>query len=298
MAAVDSLLASRIPTEVVIADNGLPPETAADLRARSTTVVVMGSNLGFGAAINRAARGAAGDVLVTLNDDVHPAADFVEQLTAPFAHGSDVVAGVLLDEKQPGLIETAGIEIDAALSPYDYLQGEPVARLEDPLAAPFAPCGGAAAFRRSVFVDAEGFDDGFFAYGEDLDLAIRLRHAGAQFALAPAARALHASSSTLGYQSLAKATLVGYSRGYLLRKYGVLSRPRTAVRAVGAETAASLVLLSRHHSFAPARARVRGWRSCRVSAAPPPASAATVDLFDGLRRRYVRSNRGRPSAVS
>jgi len=291
--AVDLLLSSTIPTEVVVADNGLPAATVAGLRAARAAVVPMGANLGFGAAVNRAAQAAEGDVLVVLNDDVSPRPAFVERLTSPLANGADVVAGILVDEARPDVIETAGIEIDAALSPYDYLQGEPVARLEEPLAPPLGPCGGAAAYRTSAFRAVGGFDEGFFAYGEDLDLAIRLRLAGASFGFARDATATHVASQTLGYHSLAKATLVGYSRGYLLRKYGVLRRPRLAARALGVELAASVVLLARHRSLAPGAARVRGWRGCRVTAPPPPSSAATVGLVDGLRRRYARSNRGR-----
>jgi GT2 family glycosyltransferase len=294
VSAVTSVLAAQsVPTEVIVADNGLPRAAVDELRSVGANVRQMEANLGFGAAVNRAVDASTGDVLVVMNDDVTPVDGFIERLVEPLGHGADVVAGVLVEEGRPDVIETAGIEIDAALSPYDYLQGEPVSRLDERLEPPLAPCGGAIAFTRSAFLEVGGFDEGFFAYGEDLDLAIRLRHAGARFALAPDARALHASSSTLGYQSLAKARLVGYSRGYLLRKYGVLGNPRSALRAVAVEAAASLILLSRHRSFAPAYARIEGWRSCRTTAPAPPRSAVTVGLVDGLRRRYARSNRGR-----
>jgi len=285
--------APSVPAEVLVADNGLPPRMVDALASAGASIVAMGTNRGFGAAVNRAAAAASGDVLVVLNDDETPGDDFAARIAAPLANGSDMVAGVLLSDRDPSVIETAGIEIDAAVSPYDYLHGEPTSRLDEPLRPPFAPCGGAAAYRMAAFREVGGFDEGFFAYGEDLDLAIRLRHAGAACALAPDARALHASSSTLGYGSLAKAILVGYSRGYLLRKYGVLRRPRTAARALAVEAAASGVLLARHRSLAPAGARIRGWRSCRVNAPPPPPGAATVAVLDGLRRRYARSNRGR-----
>ncbi|HEV2059713.1 MAG TPA: glycosyltransferase family 2 protein [Solirubrobacteraceae bacterium] len=164
--------------------------------------------------------------------------------------------------------------------------------------APFGPSGGAAAYRLSAFLEVGGFDENFFAYCEDVDLAIRLRAAGGTCALAPRARALHAASGTLGYRSLAKANLVGFSRGYLLRKYGVLRDLRSAPAALAIETVAVLLLARQHRSLRPGIARVRGWRSCDARATPPPRSEITVDLLDAWRRRYVRARMTTSTAAS
>jgi hypothetical protein len=197
---------------------------------------------------------------------------------------------VLLRADRPEVIESAGIQLDAALGPHDYLQGESVFRLGDAVTPPVGPCGGAAGFRIDAFRSVGGFDEGFFAYCEDADLALRLRGAGARCALAPGARARHLGSGTLGYASLEKAKLVGYSRGYLIRKYGVLTRPRSALLACGGEAAAAVALGVRHRSLEPARARIRGWRSCRVRA-EAPTDQFTVGPLDAFRRRLARSRR-------
>ncbi len=275
--------------ELVVADNGLAPGTRSLLDETPAQVVTMGSNLGFGAAINRAAGMARADVLVVLNDDIDPLPGFLDALVAPLAEGAGMVAGVLLQERSPGLIETAGVELDRTLVGADYLQNAPVARLEEPLPPPFGPSGGAAAYPLAAFREVGGFDENFFAYFEDVDLAIRMRARGARCALAPLARALHAGSGTLGYRSLAKANLVGFSRGYLLRKYGVLRRPRAAPAALAGEAVAVLLLARQHRSLRPAVARVHGWRRCDVRAPPPPESDITIDLLDAWRRRFARS---------
>lgn len=275
--------------EVIVADNGLAPHTLSLLDQTPAKVVTMGRNLGFGAAINRVARMAVNDVLVVLNDDIEPLPGFLEELVAPLADGADMVAGVLLQERSPSLIETAGVVLDSTLVGADYLKNEPVTCLEKPLPPPFGPSGGAAAYRMTAFLETGGFDEGFFAYFEDVDLAIRLRAAGARSAIAPGARALHEGSGTLGYRSLAKANLVGFSRGYLLRKYGVLRGLRSGPAALAAEMVAVLLLARQHRSLRPAMARVRGWQSCHSRLPPPSGSDITVPLLDAWRRRYVRS---------
>jgi N-acetylglucosaminyl-diphospho-decaprenol L-rhamnosyltransferase len=291
---VHSLAIANGSLEVLVADNGLAETTRSLLRQTAAKVLTTGSNLGFGAAVNRAASIAEGDVLVVLNDDIEPQAGFLDELVEPFSRGADMVAGVLVQEQAPGLIETAGIELDRALIASDYLYNEPVSRLEEPLPPPLGPSGGAAAYRRTAFFEAGGFDENFFIYCEDVDLAIRLRAAGAACALAPRARAVHAGSGTVGYGSLAKANIVGFSRGYLLRKYGVLHSLRSGPPALLAETIAALLLARQHRSLQPARARIRGWRTCKTRSAPPQESDYTVSIVRALKKRLVRA-RGRAS---
>jgi GT2 family glycosyltransferase len=282
------------PAEVIVADNGLPAETVQALDPLGARVIPMGRNRGFGAAVNRAAREAAGPVLLVLNDDVTPLPGLIAALTGRCEDGAEMVAGVLLREERPGTIESAGVVVDATLGPHDHLYGEPLAVLEQPVLPPLGPCGGVAAYDLDAFVRAGGFDDGLFAYFEDVDLALRLHALGARCALAAEARALHAGSATLGYGSLEKARLVGYGRGYLLRKYGVLRRPLPAVTAFALEAGASLALVHRHRSIDPLLARIRGWQRCRTRAPWPGPGCITVRMRDGLGRRYARSRRFRP----
>ena len=289
MTLVEGLIASTgSRAEVIVADNGLPPAVSSNLRTAGATVLPMGRNLGFGAAVNRGVAASRGEFLVILNDDITCGDDFIPQLVEPLGNGSDMAAGVLLQELHPTRIDSAGIVIEETLLPHDYLRGEPSSRLDVSVPPPVGPCGGAAAYKRSAFEAAGGFDEGFFAYFEDVDLALRLNARGHKCALAPGARALHRGSGTLGYNSVAKARLVARSRGYLLRKYRVLARPRLALRTVPVEIGASAVLAARHRTLAPALEEIRGWRECRVRE-PMPLRLATVGFLEGARRRWTRS---------
>lgn len=292
-ATIEALLAGAgsATAEAVIADNGLPAGTLKALGEAGATVVSMGGNRGFGAAVNAAAHAASGRVLVVTNDDVEPLEGFVGRLAAPILAGrADVAAGVLLMAEDPGRVETAGLEIDAVLGAYDHLHALPAARL-GPGPAPLGPCGGAAAYSRETFLSLGGYDEGFFAYCEDVDLALRLRAAGARIELVTDARALHATSASTGYASLRKAEMVGESRGYLVRKYGVMRRPAAALRIMATEGLVSLELARRHRSLRPARARVSGYLRGARTAQVPDLGPGLVPWREGFRRRYARSTR-------
>jgi N-acetylglucosaminyl-diphospho-decaprenol L-rhamnosyltransferase len=288
-----SLASDGVDVEVIVVDNGMPPEAADAVRAAGGTIVRLDSNHGFGSAVNRGVERASGDALVVTNDDLVPRPEFVAELVAPLADAS-MVAGVLLYERSPDTIESAGIELDTALVAHDYLGGEPVSRLETPVEPPFGPCGAAAAFDVATFRDVGGFDETFFAYYEDVDLALRLRAAGAVCGLAARARALHVGSATLGTLSRSKADIVGFSRGYALRKHQVLQHAtrRGAAAILAAELGTTAFLTVQHRSLGPAAARIRGWQACTPRPPSPGAPPATIGLMTGLRRRYARVRRG------
>ena len=77
-----------------------------------------------------------------------------------------------------------------------------------------------------------------FAYMEDFDLGLRIRAAGWRVIGAPGAVGVHLGSATYGHHSASQRRHGGFSRGYLLRRYGVL-RGRAALRALLTEAVAA-----------------------------------------------------------
>jgi GT2 family glycosyltransferase len=288
--AVASLEAQTVQAAVVVVDNASTDGTRQMLATRfpRATVVANEENLGFGRAVNRGVEESGdADVVILVNNDVVCAPDFVAGLLEPFADGSvGMVAGVLLQAAAPGLIDSAGIELDTTLGSWDYLWNRPVADLAA-AGDPVGPCGGAAAYRRSAFAELTGFDDTFFAYWEDVDLALRLRAAGWRCVLAPDARALHEHGQTLGAASPAARQLEAFGRGYVLAKYRVArGRPRTAAAIALLDWPPLAVHLFLRREAAPIRARLRGralgLRRPRLRA---PLELASVSLSTALRRR-------------
>ena len=247
--------------EVVLVDNGSSDDSVATARRElpEVRVVELGENLGFGRAINRAVAEVPGDPLILLNNDAVPEPRFVEALLEGLDDGIDSVAGVLLQERAPELIDSAGVVADATLMGFDYLHGEPAGAAETS-PPPLGPTGGAALYRRGAFEAVGGFDERIFLYYEDLDLALRLAARGGRCRLAPQARALHAYSASLGAASARKYAWTGWSRGYMLRRYGVIGDPRLAPRALACEAALCAGQLLKDRTAAGLKGRLRGWR--------------------------------------
>jgi len=259
--ALGSLREQTRPVDVVVVDNGSSDGTAELVRGEfpEAALVELGRNLGFGPALNRAIAEHPGDPLILLNNDAEAQSRFVEALLEGLGEDAQMVAGVLLQERRPELIDSAGVIADRTLMGFDYLHGEPAeAALDAP--APLGPTGGAALYSREAFDAVGGFDERIFLYYEDLDLALRLRAAGATCRLAPDARALHAYSASLGAKSGEKFSRTGWSRGYMLRRYGVMSHPRDAARALATEAAICAGQLLLDRTARGLKGRLRGWR--------------------------------------
>lgn len=287
---LESVEAQSVPTEVVVVDNASSDGTLQMLATRfpGVTVVRNTENLGFGRAVNRGAAEAGDeDVIVLINNDAVCAPDFIAELLAPFADPSvGMVAGVLLQGAAPGLIDSAGIELDTTLGSWDYLWNQPLTAL-DSAHDPVGPCGGAAAYRLPAFRELGGFDEALFAYWEDVDLALRFREAGWRCVLAPDARALHEHGQTLGAASPAARRLEAFGRGYVLAKYRVAGRnPLRWARIAALDWPVLIVHLVLRREPGPARERLRARAiGLRASGHRAPLELATVGFGTALRRQ-------------
>ena len=293
---LDSLAAQTVPHETLVVDDGagLPEIARVVASHEGTELIALARNEGFSRACNLAANAADGDALVLLNDDCVVDRDFLERIVAPLDPGAGVamVASVMRDWAEPELIDSAGMELDRTLLVWDYLNGEPLTLLDRGVPDPVGPSAAAAAFDRGLFLADGGFDEALFAYWEDVDLVLRLRRAGYTCRLAADARGTHEHSASFRSGSARKNYLTGFGRGYVLRKWGVMSPRRVpAVIARDAVVCAGQALLDRNLSGV--RGRVRGWRAARPAAEYPadlPLGQAPTALGT-LRRRRARRAR-------
>jgi N-acetylglucosaminyl-diphospho-decaprenol L-rhamnosyltransferase len=288
---LQSLRAQTERLEVVVVDNGSSDGSAAAARADfpEVTVIELGENLGFGPALNRAVAAHPADAIVLLNSDVECEPEFCAEILAGLEEGVDMVAAVLLQEQEPGRIDSAGVVADHTLMGFDYLHGEPVAALAE-AADPLGPTGGAALYRRAAWDAVGGFDERIFLYYEDLDLALRIAAQGGRCRLAGRARALHAYSASLGAGSGAKYARTGWSRGYMLRRYGVMRKPGPAARVLATEGAIGAGQLLRDRTAAGITGRLRGFRA---GAGLPHREVGSAPLLDLSAREALHLRRRR-----
>jgi N-acetylglucosaminyl-diphospho-decaprenol L-rhamnosyltransferase len=286
---LESLARQTTPAPIVVVDNASQDDSPVFAkRDFGAHVVRLGRNVGFGPALNRGVAESPADLLLFLNNDVECEPQFVEALVEK-TDDANVVAGVLLQAEVNELIDSAGVEADRTLLAWDYLHGRPATAAES-APPPLGPTGGAALVARNIFEDVGGFDERIFAYLEDVDLALRLRCAGAVCALAPNAHAVHRHSSTLGPGSAEKNRLMGWSRGYLLRRYGVLRDPAlvfpTLVREI--VIAGGQILVDRNG--AGLGGRLAGWSAAKgLPRRPRPRDGlAPASTYEALGMRLQR----------
>lgn len=204
-ACVDSLkLQTRRNFEAVIVDNGPEGDRAVSslsgLDARFK-VITPESNQGFAGGNNLGAEGAQTRWLALLNPDAIAEPGWLETLiTKAEAAGAMMAGSLQLWDAHDGLLDGSGDAYHVSGLAWRGLRGKPLA-LAPPSGETFAPCAAAALYDRELFHRLGGFDTRFFAYHEDVDLAFRMRLAGARALQVQEARVRHVASGLPGSAS-------------------------------------------------------------------------------------------------
>lgn len=201
---LESLVAQTGPSlEVVVVDNASAPEERETITRRFPAVrlVRFSRNLGFAAGANEGILRAAAPFLLLVNNDARVAPDYTAKLLARMEEDEKLAAaqGVVW---RPGdrTVDTAGLSWNERGEAVPLWRGRNCL----PAGAGAFEISGvsatAALYRRTALeeVSAGGhiFDNSFFAYYEDVDLALRLSRAGWRSLLDPSAEALHTGSMT------------------------------------------------------------------------------------------------------
>jgi N-acetylglucosaminyl-diphospho-decaprenol L-rhamnosyltransferase len=282
-----------VPHSVIVVDNGSTDGTPDNVHASfpDARVISLGANLGFPVACNRGAAAGAGEVIILLNNDVEARPDFIEKLVRPLKDDARIgSAAALLVQPGERTIDCMGLTADRTLASFPRLRGRPVADAASPSPVLAGPSGGGGAYRRTAWEEVGGLDVGVWFYGEDRDLALRIRSAGWKAAAVPEALGVHLGSASIGHRSARQRYQGGFARGYFLRTYRVLSSA-SAGRALATEGIVVVgdAVLSR--DFNAFRGRLAGWRAAKdLPPSPrPPEEAidAGISLLESLRLRRV-----------
>jgi GT2 family glycosyltransferase len=190
--------------EAVVLDNQSTDGSVAALRLPDARFRVepMGTNLGFAAANNVAARASRAPWLATLNPDTRADPTWLQALmeaTERWPHAASF-GSTQLSLDNPDELDGVGDVWHAAGLAWRARLGRPASETP-PEGEVFGPCAAAALYRRDVFVALGGFDERYFCYCEDVDMAYRLRLAGWTAVQVPGAVVRHAGSAISGRTS-------------------------------------------------------------------------------------------------
>lgn len=186
----------------------------------NVSVLHPSSNVGFGAAVNLAAREAPAEYVAVINDDATASPAWLHKLTAALdAHpeAGSAASQVRFHGVAPETLDSAGMLIAADGTSKQRGHGAPPDHFPNPEEVLLAS-GSASMYRSTMLAETGGFDDDFFLYCEDTDLGLRARWAGWTCRYVPAAIVYHRYSHSAGRASKLKAYFVERNRLLLILK--------------------------------------------------------------------------------
>ena len=163
------------------------------------------------------------DYIGPLNNDTIIDPHFLDRLVSVLRGRPDAGAAspLVYQLERPGHLDSAGLEITygphicrhRGYGERDRGQYDSSEELES-----FS--GSAFLLRRTVLDEVGLFDESYFAYGEDIDLAVRIRKRGYKILLVPTAKVWHKLSATGGSSpNVFKANLVGRNAVRFMKKH-------------------------------------------------------------------------------
>lgn len=188
--------------EVLVVDNGSHDGSVEFMSENYPQVKIarFDHNTGFAPAVNRGIRESSGEFIALINNDTIVDPGWVAELVK--AMGEHPECGALgckmLAYDDRTLLDGVGDGYRRGGLPGRIGHREKDTGLFDNGRYILGACGGAALYRRSLFDDIGLFDDDYFAYLEDVDIALRAQSAGYKCYYVPSAIIYHLGCGTTG----------------------------------------------------------------------------------------------------
>ncbi len=288
------LVQTEIAFETLVIDNGSTDGSVQWLQSTYPQVQLIrnSENRGFAEANNQGIRATQGEYVVLLNNDALPSPGWVVSLVA--AADSNPCVGMVASQIRlahaPDRLDSAGIEVDVLGIAWNRHWGAPVAAEPSTPLEVFGPSAAAALYRREMLEEIGLFDERYFAYYEDVELAWRARRAGWRCLYVPAACVLHIHSATASKISGFKAYQIGLNKWRTLFKQYPFKRLWLWVPLLLLVDVASwLGPLLFHFDLASLRGRCQAWKHCKVLYAERQHILEKHDVSDDLRLPRLRS---------
>ena len=150
---------------------------------------------------NAGIREAHGEFILTLNNDTTVTPRFIYELIKPMMYDPSVGMCASKMVFPDGRINSTGICISRSGAAWNRGMFDPDQGQYDRAEEVFGPCAGAALYRRTMLDQIGFFDEDFFMYMEDVDLAFRARLSGWKCIYVPTAQIVHKQGGTAGFTS-------------------------------------------------------------------------------------------------
>jgi hypothetical protein len=190
------------PFEVILIDNASADGSVDYVRKQfpDVKITLQQKNLGFSGGANAGIREAQGEFILTMNPDTTVTPEFIVELVKPM---TDPKVGMCAPKMilPNGRINSTGICISRSGAAWDRGMNEDDDGMYDRAGEVFGPCGGAALYRRAMLDETGLFDEDFFLYMEDVDLAFRGQLFGWKCLYVPTARVIHVHSGSVREES-------------------------------------------------------------------------------------------------
>jgi len=222
--------------QIVVVDNASRDRAIDDLRLEPRDLVVRNQlNAGYGVAVAQGIARADAPWILLVNPDVVVEPTFLAALLAAAEVAAPTVATLVPELRfasRPDVVNCRGLTVDEIGIPAEIDAGALASVGAVPAVPVLGGSSGCCLLRSEHVRSVGGPEPAFFAYLEDVDLALRLRRAGYDALFVPDAIAYHEGSATTGARSPLKTLLVGRNRRVLFQLHGPRSLRARAWRTV------------------------------------------------------------------
>ena len=194
---------SQLIGEVIIVDNGSEDNSKEYIKNNTFNFPIIlienTQNLGFSPAVNQGIKKAQYEYIFSLNNDTEIKKGSIKALVDLISSDDKIFStqAKMLQYNNKELIDDVGDEYN--LLAWTKKTGENHKSDEyNEVCEIFSACAGAAMYKKTLLEELGMFDDNFFAYMEDVDLAMRSRIHGYHNLLCPDAIVYHIGSATSG----------------------------------------------------------------------------------------------------